>query len=88
MAEAAAYGVPAIVSDISAAAERIEDGLGGWRFRSGDVDDLVRCLKRLEDDAQVLSAGDTAYRRFWSHAKGGASHAADLVRIYRTALQF
>ena len=30
VAEAAAYGVPAIVSDISAAAERVEDGVTGW----------------------------------------------------------
>jgi len=88
VAEAAAYGVPAIVSDVSAAAERIEEGLGGWRFRSGDVVDLIRCLQMLDDDTRVLSAGESAYSRFWAQAKGGASHAAQLVKIYRTALAF
>jgi glycosyltransferase involved in cell wall biosynthesis len=88
VAEAAAYGVPAIVSDISAAAERIEDGLGGWRFRSGDIVDLIRCLQMLDDNARVLSAGESAYSRFWAQAKGGASHAAQLVKIYRDALAF
>ena len=44
VAEAAARGVPAIVSDISAAAERVVHGVEGWVMRSGNMDDLVRCL--------------------------------------------
>jgi peptidoglycan/LPS O-acetylase OafA/YrhL len=85
--EAASCGVPAIVSDISAAAERVEDGVTGWRFRSGDGTDLARCLKLLEDEARVRAAGLAAYKAFWNSSESTDAHANRLVRIYRLALQ-
>jgi len=87
VAEAAAYGVPVIVSDVTAAAERVEDGRTGWLFRSGDADDLVRCLALLGDDDRVQSAGTAAYDAFWSGARDHASHAAALIAIYRSILR-
>lgn len=87
VAEAAARGIPAIVSDISAAAERIEDGVTGWRFRSGNADDLARCLKVIEDDGVVRAAGRAAYRAFWSAPETRSGHARKLVNIYRTAMR-
>jgi peptidoglycan/LPS O-acetylase OafA/YrhL/glycosyltransferase involved in cell wall biosynthesis len=85
--EAAARGVPAIVSDISAAAERIEDGVTGWVFRSGDTADLMRCLKLAGDDAAVRAAGLAAYRAYWADAETPARHAGHLIDIYRLAMQ-
>jgi peptidoglycan/LPS O-acetylase OafA/YrhL/glycosyltransferase involved in cell wall biosynthesis len=87
VSEAAACGVPAIVSDISAAAERIEEGVTGWRFRSGDGDDLARCLAMIADDALVGAAGEAAYRAFWSDSRSGERHVADLLRIYQAAVR-
>ena len=86
VAEAAARGVPAIVSDISAAAERIEDGVTGWRFKSGDADDLARCLSLTLDDDSIGMAGAKAYYRYWSDAQTLESHATGLLSIYRSAL--
>ena len=86
VAEAAARGIPAIVSDVSAAAERIEDGVTGWRFKSGDTDDLARCLALTADNAAVGRAGAKAYHRYWSDAQTPASHATGLLTIYREAL--
>jgi glycosyltransferase involved in cell wall biosynthesis len=86
VAEAAARGIPAIVSDISAAAERIEDGVTGWRFKSGDSVDLARCLALTRDDWLVWKAGVAAYRTFWENTQTGDAHTANLLRIYRTAL--
>lgn len=86
VAEAAARGVPAIVSDISAAAERVEDGVTGWLFRSGDAADLDRCLALIEDDMRVQAAGRAAYDAFWSDSRTGDKHAADLLDIYRMAV--
>jgi L-malate glycosyltransferase len=40
--EALASGVPCIVSDIPGNKEWIEDGVNGWLFRDGDVDDLAQ----------------------------------------------
>jgi len=86
VAEAAARGVPAIVSDISAAAERIEDGLTGWRFKSGDAADLARCLALTADDAVIGLVGQEAYRRYWREAQTPISHAQGLLKIYRATL--
>lgn len=86
VAEAAARGVPAIVSDITAAAERVEDGVAGWRFRSGDAADLAHCLSLIADDDRVRAAGQAAYRAFWADSRSGDRHVADLLSIYRAAV--
>jgi peptidoglycan/LPS O-acetylase OafA/YrhL/glycosyltransferase involved in cell wall biosynthesis len=87
VAEAAARGIPAIVSDISAAAERVQEGVTGWRFHSGDRVDLARCLKLIESDALVQAAGEAAYRGFWKKAETAETHASNLLHIYRLAMQ-
>jgi len=82
VSEAAALGVPAIVSDVSAAAERVEHGVTGWRFRSGDAADLLRCLTAATHDAAVKSAGQAAYTRFWADPPTSEHHVAGLRAIY------
>ena len=39
--EALASGLPCLVSDISGNKEWVEEGVNGWLFRDGDVDDLA-----------------------------------------------
>ena len=65
--EAAARGIPAIVSDISAPAERIIPGVTGWRVSAGDVVDLTRCLQSIKDDEVVRRAGIASYNRYWEN---------------------
>ncbi|HUN40890.1 MAG TPA: glycosyltransferase [Acetobacteraceae bacterium] len=84
--EAAARGVPAIVSDVSAAAERVEDGVTGWIFRSGDLKDLVRCMMSTWDSARVATAGATAYARFWADPPDRQRHVQALLQIYESVL--
>ena len=90
VAEAAARGVPAIVSDVAAPAERINDTVDGWVFHSGDLDGLVRCMGRTRDDAVVTAAGAAAYRRHWdlhgARQVGPGEHAAALASIYDTVI--
>jgi len=57
VAEAAARGVPAIVSDISAAAERVTDGVDGWHTEAGNVDKLVELLTLTKNNEAVSKAG-------------------------------
>ena len=87
VAEAAARGVPAIVSDITAAAERIVDGVTGWQFHSGDPGDLARCLERIDDDILVAKVGAACYRAFWTSARNAPQHIDDLAQIYQTVLR-
>jgi glycosyltransferase involved in cell wall biosynthesis len=84
--EAAARGVPAIVSDVSAASERVVDGVTGWIFRSGDLEDLARCMCAVQDDARVASAGAAAHARFWADPHDAQHHVRDLLAIYDAVL--
>jgi glycosyltransferase involved in cell wall biosynthesis len=86
VSEAAARGVPAIVSDVSAAAERVSNGVTGWTFRSGDLEDLIRCLNLLRDDAVVSRVGNAVYRDFWSSPPDRQRHTAELLSIYAKVL--
>ena len=85
--EAAARGIPSIVSDVSAAAERVADGITGWHFRSGDKNDLARCLRSIEDDEALKKIGAEAYKQYWEHPHSPTQHAAELLRVYRDLLR-
>lgn len=85
--EAAARGIPAIVSSIAAASERITDGVEGWHFPAGDAAALARLLRQVkEDDALVQCAGAAAYARFWKNPPTRTRHTAALLEIYAAIL--
>jgi glycosyltransferase involved in cell wall biosynthesis len=86
VAEAAARGVPAVVSDVSAPAERIVDGVTGWHFRSGDSASLRAALLRTRDDAAVAAAGAATYDRYWRAPPTALAHIRALTGIYATVL--
>ena len=82
--EAAAEGVPAIVSDSSVAREAVEDNATGLWFKAGDADDLAEKLIALHRDPDLAARlGRAAYERFWSQPPDIPSHLDQLERIYR-----
>jgi glycosyltransferase involved in cell wall biosynthesis len=86
VSEAAACGVPAIVSDVSAAAERVENGSTGMIFEGGDSAALAECLVRAKDAQRMRRLGLLAYERFWSYPPTRDNHLSGLLRIYRSVL--
>jgi glycosyltransferase involved in cell wall biosynthesis len=86
VAEAAARGVPAIVSDISAPADRISDGHNGWLCRAGDLSDLTRQMLSTRDDTVVRAAGSAAYQAYWAAPADPVTHANALLSIYADVL--
>jgi glycosyltransferase involved in cell wall biosynthesis len=87
MLEAAAQGIPAIVSDVSVAREAVPDGECGLWFRAGDEDDLADKLAVLHRDGRVAARlGSAAYERFWSEPRDEAIHLDRLVGIYAGAV--
>jgi glycosyltransferase involved in cell wall biosynthesis len=84
--EAAARGIPAIVSDVSAAAERVRDGVTGFVFRSGDCAALAQCLDAAGDIERLAHMGRNAYDSFWSAPPDRENHAKRLLEIYETVL--
>ena len=87
VSEAAAKGVPSIVSDVSAASERVRHGETGWVMRSGDAVDLAGRLRELADDDLVARVGRQAYEAFWRSPPDRKHHVAGLVEIYRAVLE-
>lgn len=84
--EAAACGLPAIVSDTSAASEAVYDGETGLRFRGGDADDLAAKLALLRDDDVVDGLGRAAYDRFWADPPTLERHIQRLEATYYQVL--
>ncbi|WP_263358967.1 glycosyltransferase [Acidicapsa ligni] len=86
--EAAASGVPAIVSDACAAREAIIDGETGLLFRSGDASDLSAKLTLLDRDAAFAARiGSNAYNRYWSAPSTLESHTSQLIACYQKILK-
>jgi glycosyltransferase involved in cell wall biosynthesis len=59
--EAMASGLPCLVSDIAGNKEWIEDGVNGWLFRDGDVDDLAeKILNAIKKRREFKKIGELA----------------------------
>lgn len=86
--EAAARGIPAIVSDGCAAAESVRDEVTGLLFRSGDVPSLAAALRRLCDDRLVQRLGRAAYEAYWADPPALERHVSAMEKVYQTVLGF
>jgi glycosyltransferase involved in cell wall biosynthesis len=85
--EAAAEGVPAVVSDAGAAREAVVDQTTGLWFRSGDIEDLTTKLTTLAHDAELArELGTAAYHRFWSGTWDLSTHLDRLETVYRAVV--
>jgi L-malate glycosyltransferase len=59
--EALASGLPCLVSDIAGNREWVEDGVNGWLFRDGDVDDLAeKILNAIRNRRSFNKMGEAA----------------------------
>lgn len=80
--EAMMMGVPAVVSDIGALREVTDDGAYAVMFRTGDANDLARCLIALANDP-VRRAELGVRGRAWATEQFGiAAHLARLRALY------
>ena len=85
--EAAAAGVPAIVSDTCAARDLVVDGETGSWFAGGNVPDLIRKMNQFQDDILVGTLGSAAYDRYWSQPLTKEAHADKLATIYEEIMR-
>lgn len=87
VAECAARGVPAIVSDVSAAAERVRHGRTGLVFPSGDAAALAHCLRATTDWERMGQLGRNAYDAYWTSPSDRATHIDKLLDVYAAVLE-
>ncbi|HMS57031.1 MAG TPA: glycosyltransferase, partial [Fimbriimonadaceae bacterium] len=84
--EAAANGVPAIVSNVTAACDFVEHGVNGLVFRAGDAEDLAQKMAMMTDD-EASRMGMAAYDRYWANPMTVESHLTGLLQVYTEALE-
>jgi glycosyltransferase involved in cell wall biosynthesis len=88
VAEAAARGVPSIVSNISAAKDYVEHKKTGLLFQSGSTVSLEEQMKvASKDDSLVESMGAECYTRYWNSPLSLDSHVNDLLNCYNSILE-
>ncbi len=81
--EAAAAGVPAIVSDGCAATDYIRDGENGRHFSHGSVASLAAAMRDLANDAPLAARlGTGAYRWYWDDPWSAGRHVDELLALY------
>ena len=80
-------GVPAIVSDRCAGRDDVLDGVTGLWFKGGDVTDLVRQMRRMQDDHVVQEMGQAAHNHYWAKPTTIDGHVAELMKIYEEILK-
>ncbi len=84
--EAAARGVAAVVSDVSAPSERIKDGINGWLFSNGNQTSLEAALGRALAGNNAVRIGMACYHRYWDEHARQASHVEMLMLVYEAVL--
>ena len=83
--EAAAAGVPAIVSDGCAATDYVRHDVNGLHFTHGSVEALAAVLRPASwDDDRIARLGASAYRWYWDNPWTAGRHVTDLLEIYQT----
>lgn len=86
VSEAAALGIPSIVSDVTAAGESIIDGQTGLLFQSSNLESLIEKIALAEDDAILNQMSQQAYDHYWAAPKSVDEHVDQLIRVYRQIL--
>ena len=86
--EAMAHGVPVVGSRLGAIAETITDGETGLLFEPGDVEDMVRRLRRLWDDPLVSMEMGRKARIRVEDRHSDDRFFGDLMEIYADAREF
>lgn len=85
--EAAALGVPAIVSDGCAARDSIFDKINGMLFRNGDLDDLANKLDALNTAPKLArKLGRKAYNLYWQNPCTLERHVDELLECYNSVM--
>jgi glycosyltransferase involved in cell wall biosynthesis len=84
--EAAALGIPAIVSDASAARLSVIDGVTGSWFKAGDSGDLAKKMVALLDPQRASAMGHAAHQQYWKHPRTLDRHIKELERTYEQVL--
>jgi len=81
--DALSLGIPVVVSDLCAGREFVENDVTGLHFKGGELEDMVRALEIIQDDAAVEAMSRNAFERGRLGQFALQAHTAKLLEIYR-----
>jgi glycosyltransferase involved in cell wall biosynthesis len=84
--EAAAAGVPAIISNRCAATDFLGDGERGLHVPHGSLDGLCAAMARMQDSAFASRLGQSAYDWYWRDPWTLDRHVDELLALYERVL--
>lgn len=84
--EAAAMGLPVIVSNVSAATDSVRSYRHGLEFESGNIDALVRRIKEFAHNDVVKTLSEAGYRNYWENPTTMDIHVLRLMQVYDKVL--
>jgi glycosyltransferase involved in cell wall biosynthesis len=84
--EAAANGVPAIVSDCTAAVDTVTRLGSGLTFPAGSVEGLVDRINQLKSDELVEKLSKSGYDSYWASPPTMDAHLEELLKVYSEVL--
>ncbi|EJP32570.1 glycosyltransferase, group 1 family protein [Selenomonas sp. FOBRC9] len=87
VAEMAAYGIPAIVSNTSAASDYIKDGNNGLLFESDNERALESCMNRMMNDSYVAQMGACAFESFQTMVPTNEEYMENILEVYQEVLR-
>jgi len=86
LVRAMAYGKPVVASRIGAIPEIVGDGVHGYLFEPGNVDDLVKQIKMvLEDPGRAKKMGEAGAKKV-AAKNSGPVYYEKLMKIYQQAM--
>jgi glycosyltransferase involved in cell wall biosynthesis len=80
--EAAAQGLPSVLSDCTASSELFPDAERGLHFPSQNIEKLVEVLRRTQDSALIQKLSQNAYDWYWKRPWSIDRHTQGLAQIY------
>jgi glycosyltransferase involved in cell wall biosynthesis len=86
VSEAAAQGIPSIVSDRCAAKDSVMDGRTGLWFAGGDAGDLALKMAAMSRSATAALYGRNAYEAYWASPRTLARHVDELEHLFDRCL--
>jgi glycosyltransferase involved in cell wall biosynthesis len=85
--EALACGLPCLVSDIAGNREWIQDGINGWLFRDGDVDDLAEKILHAIKSRRSFKRIGIAARKTAEERADWKKNFGKLLEAYESAVR-
>jgi len=84
--EALASGLPCLVSDIAGNKEWVEDGINGWLFRDGDVDNLAEKILNAVKNRQSFKKIGEAARKTAEQKADWKKNFGKLLEAYKIVM--